>query len=88
MPGLTGERGVLKVSKDLNLKGYIYSGNFDNTPEVILTIEDYLNILKDLYIKDKIGLVQFFALLSAYIDEWEEKVISNEADKIKELLKD
>lgn len=71
------------MSKGLDLKNYI---RFDNTPGVIKAVEVYFDILKDLYKKDEIGITMFFVLLSAYVDEWKEKVISNEADKIKKVF--
>lgn len=83
MPGLAG-KGVLNMSKDLNLKNYIPA--LDSTPGFIKAVEVYFDVLKDLYKKDEIGLTMFFVLLSAYIDEWKEKAITLEADKIKKIL--
>lgn len=71
------------MSKDLDLKNYIC---FDSTPGAIKAIEVYSDVLKDLYKKDEIGITMFFVLLSVYVDEWKEKVIKNEADKVKAIF--
>lgn len=72
------------MSKDLDLRNYI---NLNCTPGAIKAVEVYFDILKDLLEKDRISLSMFFVLLSAYIDEWKEKIINNEADKVKEIWK-
>ena len=83
LPGLAG-KGVLKVSKNLDLKNYIPT--LDNTPGFIKAVEIYFDILKDLYKKDEIGPAMFFVLLSTYVNGWKEKAITLEADRIKKIL--
>jgi len=72
------------MSKDIDLKDYFPT--LENIPGTIKAIEVYFDILKDLYKKEVIGQTMFFVLLSAYINEWKEKIINMEADKVKKIF--